>query len=352
MPGLISPSSAGSGGAPAAMKRQHEGDGAGQHGAPLKKRKVMHQLKHTQPVQYMVDPISAEFGFGDSKDFYDQQLRRAIAIQCKTMGFDSARPDALEEFRGLVDSCMAILRVSGSMISARRTETVAHDWIYALASAGLKGSGVLEPHLDTGEIPPSLLQPQFDPPAPPEPQPISTDALLGPELSGKTDKEARSYIPKHFPPFPSKNTYKATPVFTKRENDPRKIREMATEEGILAEQSLRKLMAAQKAGIQKQTAGKRKRSKRMKESDKLWQEAMTDLLSEEKERARADAEQRTREAIDEADASDFDWNAPPPPRDYRDYLHPIINVDRNVNLEEGVHVNYDQRFWRKTARGA
>lgn len=242
-----------------------------------------------------------------------------------------------------------LTNVRMSMTSARRTETVAHDWIYALANAGLKGSGALEPHFDTGEIPPSILQPQFDPPAPPEPQPISTDALLGPELSGKTDKEARPYIPKHFPPFPSKNTYKATPVFTERENDPRKIREKATEEGILAEQSLRKLMAAQKAGIQKQTAGKRKRSKRMKESDRLWQEAMTDLLNEEKAREQSDARQRAREEEAETEADDETWNAIVMERQSR---QPVVNVDRNVNLEEGVHVNYDQRFWRKSARGA
>jgi hypothetical protein len=47
--------------------------------------------------------------FGDSKDFFDEQLRRAIAIQCRGLGFEGARPDALEEFRGLVDSCTASL---------------------------------------------------------------------------------------------------------------------------------------------------------------------------------------------------------------------------------------------------
>lgn len=107
MPGLLSPSSASSGGAIAAMKRAHDAEGSTHHGAPSKKRKVLHQLHYTQPIQHIVEPISAEFGFGDSKDFYDQQLRRAIAIQCKTLGFESARPDALEEFRGLVDSCTA-----------------------------------------------------------------------------------------------------------------------------------------------------------------------------------------------------------------------------------------------------
>jgi transcription initiation factor TFIID subunit 8 len=108
MPGLISPASVSSGGAIAGMKRPHAAD-AQSHGPPdAKKRKVLHQLRHTQPVQHIADPISTDFGdFGDSKDFFNQQLSRAIAIQCKTIGFDSARPDALEGFRELVDSCTA-----------------------------------------------------------------------------------------------------------------------------------------------------------------------------------------------------------------------------------------------------
>lgn len=235
-----------------------------------------------------------------------------------------------------------LAQVRKSMSSSRRTDTVAHDWVYALASSGLRGSGALEPHLDTGDIPPSLLQPHFAPPAPPEAPPPNTDSLLGPGLSGKTDKETRPYIPSHFPPFPSKHTYKSTPVFTKRENDPRKIREKATEEGILAEQSLRKLMAAQKAGIQKQNVGKRKRSRRMKESDKLWQAAMTDLLADEKQNEKDEAHQRAMEAEEEPD-----WDAPLEARQRQ----ALLTVDRNVNLEEGVHVNYEQRFWRKSARG-
>lgn len=234
-----------------------------------------------------------------------------------------------------------LAQVRKSMTSSRRTHTVSHDWVYALTTAGLRGSAVLDPHFDTGEIPPILLQPHFDPPVPLEAPPPETESLLGQELSGRADKDTRPYIPKHFPAFPSKHTYKATPVFTNRENDPRKIREKATEEGILAEQSLRKLMAAQKAGIQKQNAGKRKRSKRMKESDKLWQDAMTDLLVEEKERDEQD-EQRQARLEDEDDEG---WDAPLEPR----IRQPM--VDRNASLEEGVHVNYEQRFWRKSASG-
>lgn len=241
-----------------------------------------------------------------------------------------------------------LTQVTKSMSSARRTETVAHDWLYALNSSGLPGSGPLEQHLDTGDIPPSFLQPHFAPPAPSEAPPPDTESLLGPELSGKADKATRAYIPKHFPPFPSTHTYKATPVFTKRENDPRKIREKATEDGILAEQSLRKLMAAQKAGIQKQNVGKRKRSKRMEESNKLWQAAMTDLLDDEKEREREEERQRLQEVADaEAAEDDGLWDAPIP----RIGKPAPTAVVRNVSLDEGVHVNYERRFWRKSASG-
>lgn len=233
-----------------------------------------------------------------------------------------------------------LAQVRMSMGSARRTSTVAHDWLYALNTAGLRGSSLLESHLDTGEVSPSLLQPYLDPPAPPEAPPPDTETLLGARLSGKADKEKCAYIPTHFPPFPSKHTYKSTPVFTQRETDPRKIREKATEEGLLAEQSLRKLMAAQKAGIQKQQVGKRKRSKRTKESDNLWQEAMSDLMSEEKAREQEEAQRRA-----QMQDEDDDWDGPAVSR----IRQPA--VDRNVNLEEGVHVNYEQKYWRKFARG-
>ncbi|KAJ4361811.1 hypothetical protein N0V83_010752 [Neocucurbitaria cava] len=345
MPGVLLSRSASSVGAIAGMKRAHAA-GTTYGEARPKKRKVIHQLEQTQPIQHIVEPISAELDpFGHSKDFFDHQLRRAIAIQCRGIGFETARPDALDEFGALVDSYMTqfLAQVRKSMTSSRRTETVAHDWVYALATVGLRGSAPLDQHLDTGvdtaNVPPLFLQPDFAPPAP-RSSPPSTESLLGSALSGKTDKDSRPYIPSHFPPFPSKHTYKATPVFTDRENDPRKIREKATEEGILAEQSLRKLMAAQKAGIQKQNVGKRKRSKRMKQSDSLWTEAMTGLVNEEQEQ---DKEEEQRLA--QLDDDDDEWDAPLAPRPRQ------TTVDRSVNLEEGVHVNYDRRYWRKSARG-
>jgi transcription initiation factor TFIID subunit 8 len=105
MPGLIIHPSAASVGAIAGMKRAYAGEAAPSYGEPHhKKRKVLHRLHHTQPTEHIVEHTNGEFG-GESKDFFDHQLRRAIALQCKAIGFDSARPEVLEMFRGMVDSC-------------------------------------------------------------------------------------------------------------------------------------------------------------------------------------------------------------------------------------------------------
>lgn len=130
MPGILLSPSASSVGAIAGMKRAHAAESVPTYGEPHpKKRKVLHQLHHTQPTQHIADPISAELdGFGESKDFFDQQLRRAIAIQCRSIGFETARPDALEEFRGLVDSCMASPSLRRAH-ACRPIEVLETDWL-------------------------------------------------------------------------------------------------------------------------------------------------------------------------------------------------------------------------------
>lgn len=110
MPGLVCASSATSVGAIAGMKRTLAEESVPSYGEPHpKKRKVIHQLHHTQPIQNIPEPISAELDFtGQSREFFDEQLKRAIAIECRGIGYDSARPEAIEKFRGLVDGCMHI----------------------------------------------------------------------------------------------------------------------------------------------------------------------------------------------------------------------------------------------------
>ncbi|KAG0264084.1 hypothetical protein BG011_007479 [Mortierella polycephala] len=56
---------------------------------------------------------------------------------------------------------------------------------------------------------------------------------------------ARTIVPDHLPPFPSKHSYKQTPVFVKRPTDPQKIRELNAEQSRLVESNLKKLMATE-----------------------------------------------------------------------------------------------------------
>lgn len=107
MPGLISPISAVSHSTVAGMKRARVQEAIPTYGEPHpKKRRIVHRLQYTQPIQHIQEPIGGGFGAAGDQQFFDSQLRRAIALQCKGIGFDGARPEALEHLTGLVDDCM------------------------------------------------------------------------------------------------------------------------------------------------------------------------------------------------------------------------------------------------------
>ena len=72
------------------------------------------------------------------------------------------------------------------------------------------------------------------------------DSFLGPKLNSQGDLRRFSRTTSSLPPLPSAHTYKDTAVFPQRETDTRRIRELATEEGKLGEQALRRLAGAVK----------------------------------------------------------------------------------------------------------
>ena len=283
-----------------------------------------------------------------------------------------------------------------SMSGARRTVPLPHDFVYALNSVGLTGSGVLEPHLDTGDVPTSLLQPTFPPPKPADPPPPNLEGMLGPELSGRAEKENRKYIPAHFPAFPPKHTWKSTPVYAKREIDPHAIREKAAKEGIEAEKSLRKLMESKKEGerVRKAARAQSKRSPIAVKRETLWKTALKEALEEElideietlheaHERAERDvadpldedliAEDRAREEMAERAKND-EWNKAQAKWDAdeakaakaREPFNQRLTreawekqwAQRNTpeqrmerRIQQRVTVNYGRKFWRHNARG-
>lgn len=265
-----------------------------------------------------------------------------------------------------------------SMSSARRTAPLPHDFVYALNSAGLTGSGVLEPHLDTGDVPASLLQPAFAPADPAEPPPPDLEGMLGPELSGRAEKENRKYIPAHFPAFPPKHTWMATPVYAKREVDPHTIRERAAKEGVEAEKSLRRLMERKKEGDRKKNASRAQaqRSKDAIKRESLWRAALKESLEEEdedeanrlrqahqkdeqgiasqadidliEEDNRALVERRLAEQKEDGDAAEKALKGG------KTYTPPTAERRweklTQQRMEQRVTVNYGRKFWRQKQR--
>jgi transcription initiation factor TFIID subunit 8 len=238
------------------LKKQRDG--------PTSKR--THSLSHIQSL-----PPNTEAAPQD-ETFIQAQLLRSICTALAIVGYDSVKPSALEMFRAELEEYMInfLTTVKHSMTSSRRTTAIPQDFIFALAEARLE-SHHLDPHLRL-RLPEDISNPQILPPAPAEPSPPNLAPMLGHELAA-TSNQQYPYIPSHFPPLPSRHAWQSTALFTQREDDPRRIRERATDEGVQAEHALRKLTAANKARLRQAPVDKAK--------DELWQDTISDLLADE-----------------------------------------------------------------------
>ncbi|KFZ02419.1 hypothetical protein V501_09568 [Pseudogymnoascus sp. VKM F-4519 (FW-2642)] len=204
-------------------------------------------------------------------------LERSAALILNHVGFDGASKEALESIcaqaSAYADKFLSY--VTESMLSCRRAQPIPLDYEYALRRHGLTDS-LLRPHLKP-PVSRSKTQLVFEAQEP-EIQDVQViPELLGQELSGAVDKLTKPFIPKQFPAFPSKHTYKATEVMPDRETDPRKIREKATEASRHGEEALRRLVGVGKVGDQKGVRKSLLKNPAKKHRHELWDLAMQDL---------------------------------------------------------------------------
>lgn len=161
------------------------------------------------------------------------------------------------------------------MLNCKRTIPIPDDFLQSLHSHQLSLSSLI-PHLDT---PAAVEKPRIALPAEDDPQvwqnnQPSLDIVMG----GPSKEYVKPYIPNHLPPFPSEHTFKATADLPTVKSDPRKVRELATEEARLGEAALRKLVGAisdMKAATPGRS-GMGVQSMRAKR-DEAWREAMQSL---------------------------------------------------------------------------
>jgi transcription initiation factor TFIID subunit 8 len=172
-----------------------------------------------------------------------------------------------------LDAMRFLSLVTAAMRTARRTLPTPLDFEYAFRHEGLTAR-LLEPHLKPPVTPPTIRREANQVAAEVHVyQPSSK--LIGDDLSGDSEKRSRAYIPKQFPSFPSKHTYKFTEVKTERETDPRKIREKATEEARHGEEALRRLVKVGKDHAGVHHDGNTLTGRHLR--DQLWEDALRDL---------------------------------------------------------------------------
>lgn len=206
--------------------------------------------------------------------------------------------------------------VRQSMLASRRTQPIAQDYLYTLRACQLSLRTLL-PHLDP-PVSPSKSQVPFSRDEELKDQKTKETKGIEPLLKEAGDETSKSFLPQHFPSFPSKHTYKSTAQFTNREEDARKIREHATEEGRMGEEALRRLVGQHtwngEAGSR--STSKAKKSLKKEREDK-WKEAIEAVL--------CGGGTRNRAAHDPG-GMEIDWPIPQQ-RSEKVYLSSTVNAD-------------------------
>lgn len=241
---------------------------------PKSKRICTGLLPTPQEDAYPIVPVSGAPLFDDNMRLL---LQRSIAMTLQYVGFDTATEEALE---GMVSEASeyatTLLRqVTNSMTSSRRAQPIPFDFEYALKEMTLPLSS-LEPHLKPPVNFP-ILRLHEEPLPTDNISPKSLKKLLGKDLSGEADMKVKSYIPKGFPAFPSKHTYKWTEKAPDHIMDSRKVREEAAKNARQAEEALRRLVKVSKAGKDKEVKRIASQDARRKERHELWEKTMESL---------------------------------------------------------------------------
>jgi transcription initiation factor TFIID subunit 8 len=224
--------------------------------------------------------------------------------------------------------------VTSSMHGSRREAPTPEDFAAALARSNLTSSS-LTPFL---AIPsnPSICQPEIPPLPGLDKAGGRLDLTLDSILQYPTEEvqKRQKHVPKHFPGLPSKHTWKATEVFQTREQDARKLRERATQEGVMAEQALRRLMEASKVGQREKSTTKDSCLVPRGRSARSWDHALEAI-------ERHDGEEEAREMRIEKEMFFI-----PPAMGAM-----VTKVAPNETFESAAVVNCGRLNWREMARG-
>ncbi|CAH0004687.1 unnamed protein product [Clonostachys byssicola] len=216
-------------------------------------------------------------------------IQQSIARVLQHDGFDSATPESLESFTQLVETYLeSLINTSKELaLSSRRDHPTPMDFEMTLKRYNISTSS-LRPHIKHPLVKQDL-NPTYGELITLDDGPYTTLPLLDEELSGKPDRHERPYIPKSFPEFPSKHTYKFTPQDDINIRDSKKIREQVARTAQQGEEALRGLVRASKMRKQKEVKSLVERDCYGKERFRLWETTMRRFMTGEGNGERTDA---------------------------------------------------------------
>ncbi|KAF9341101.1 transcription initiation factor TFIID subunit 8 [Linnemannia elongata] len=205
--------------------------------------------QHSHP-QHSMDSATAE-----------ATCKKLVSILALDAGYEGITASALESLTRVFENyTQQMYSIAHSFAElAGRTRPDINDLEQAFSDMGLRTSGLDQyiEHASQSKTP-LLRGPLQEILAKPERKKEKKTLLLDSDIEDNSDSDeeedekpgtakvtARTIVPEHLPAFPSKHSYKQTPVFVKRPTDPQKIRELNAEQSRLVESNLKKLMAAE-----------------------------------------------------------------------------------------------------------
>ncbi|KAJ5668613.1 uncharacterized protein N7477_007183 [Penicillium maclennaniae] len=268
----------------------------------------------------------------------DHMMNRSIGQALRHEGFEMADPAALSSLRSSAEEYLFKIStyVRQSMMASRRIQPIPHDIEHALIRCRVSLDDLLPSLKSTRPVAPTPILP----PSPPPEDEVTRKLPFLNALKGAEGLTNRSYVPKHFPDFPSKHTYSTTAVFTERESDPRQIRERAAEDGRHGEEALRKLASAAFRDNPTSASGKDKKlwGRRMESMETMFEKTVKGLAKRLPKNPLASASEPMGFGL--SSSMDLDLG----PADGYGKARSKISW----NIEMGPIVNCERDLWRRT----
>ncbi|GAA5799209.1 Bromodomain associated-domain-containing protein [Helicostylum pulchrum] len=187
--------------------------------------------------------------------FTSEANEKVVAIIAKETGFQGIQPQAMESLSNILGSYIEKMLTSAHLFAelGNRAKPNIHDITRSLENVGIQINTFQEylathindnetvtktsKYFKTAKSNKSTLEqiPEF----------LPSENEESDEEDEDTENGVPTYVPPHLPSFPSKHSFRQTPIYIQRPDDPQKVRELNSEQSRTVEENLKKLMSAE-----------------------------------------------------------------------------------------------------------